>query len=104
MKEIKDLMKACSSLMGEVTGWSGVTDWGLVNDAMIAGGKAVADAPRLAEEVERLRAVNTELVERLKLAVRYLEHPDVQAIQFSLPAAAVVDRCNEAIDHGEGRE
>lgn len=45
-----------------------------------------------------------ELLELLKLAVRYLEHPDVQALQFALPASAIVERCNAAIAKAEGRK
>jgi hypothetical protein len=35
---IASLMKACDSLMGEVVGKS-VTDWGLVNNALVDGGR-----------------------------------------------------------------
>jgi hypothetical protein len=33
----------------------------------------------------------------LALALRYLEHPDVQAIPFALPAAAVAERIRTAL-------
>jgi len=37
------------------------------------------------------------LIAASELALRYLDHPDVQAIGFSLPAAAVADRLRDAI-------
>jgi hypothetical protein len=40
----------------------------------------------------RLIAKAPQMHELLKLALKYLEHPDVQAIPFALPASAVAER------------
>ncbi len=39
-----------------------------------------------------------ELLDALRLAVRYLEHPDVQSIPFALPASAPLERARAAIE------
>lgn len=38
-----------------------------------------------------------ELVALLELALRYISHPEVQAIPFALPASAVQERIEEAL-------
>ena len=38
-----------------------------------------------------------ELLAELKLALRYLEHPDVQAIPFAMRSSTVVDRIHRTI-------
>ena len=43
-----------------------------------------------------------DLLEALKLAVRYLEHPDVQRIPFALHASAPLERARAAIEKAEG--
>ncbi|MCH7631461.1 MAG: hypothetical protein IIC07_06200, partial [Proteobacteria bacterium] len=41
------------------------------------------------------------LLDALRLAVRYLEHPDVQSIPFALPASAPLERARAAIEKAE---
>ena len=43
-----------------------------------------------------------ELVAELKLALRYLEHPDVQAIPFAMRASTVADRIHRTLAKLEG--
>ena len=38
-----------------------------------------------------------ELMDRLKYAALYLDHPDVQAINFAIPAATVARACQETL-------
>ena len=42
-----------------------------------------------------------DLLAALKLAVRYLKHPDVQAIPFAAPVGVAVDRARAAIAKAE---
>ncbi len=60
------------------------------------------DVAALVAERDRLREVNAALVAQLTLAVRYLDHPDVRAIPFSLPAAAVAERARAALAQSKG--
>ena len=60
------------------------------------------------KSVEEARAaldidIESELLARLRQAVRYLEHPDVAAVtaNFALPGTAMVARCKEAIEKAE---
>lgn len=48
-----------------------------------------------------LIAAAPDLLGMLKLAVQYLEHPDVMVMQFALPSVAVARRCHEAIEKAE---
>lgn len=43
-----------------------------------------------------------ELVEALKLSLRYLEHPDVDAMPFALPASGAALRVRGAIQRATG--
>lgn len=52
----------------------------------------------------RLMAAAPDLLYALELAVRYLEHPDVQAIPFALQASAPVARAHAAIAKATGEE
>lgn len=45
--------------------------------------------------------LNEELLARLKQALRYLEHPNVQAIGFARPAECCAADCQLAIEHAE---
>ena len=49
------------------------------------------------DECGRLKAMNAELLAALELAVKYLDHPDVQAIPFALHAECAANRAREAI-------
>jgi hypothetical protein len=49
----------------------------------------------------RLVEVAPEMLEALKLAVKYLGHPDVKAIPFSLPSGGVAKRIQRLIDYAE---
>jgi hypothetical protein len=66
-------------------------------------GDKVAECPssrRAIDDAELIvRSVNAhqELLEVLSLAVRYLEHPDVQAISFARPAASIAELIRSAI-------
>ena len=51
-----------------------------------------------AAERDQLREVNAVLVKQLKLALQYLEHPDVQAIPFVFSAAGAARRAHAAIE------
>ncbi len=64
-----------------------------------ANARLIADAPRLAEE-------NATLLDALKMAVRFLEHPDVLAItnQMAVRGQVLVDRIHSAITQAEGGE
>ena len=55
IKVCEDLMLACDSLMREVTGKE-ATNWGLVNDAMVAGHGFVAEAKKAAKQEEGKKA------------------------------------------------
>lgn len=46
-----------------------------------------------------------ELLEALRMALRYLEHPDVLAItkQMAMPGSVIVERTHAIIDKAEGR-
>ena len=57
-------------------------------------GTAVDDA--------NLVAAAPDLLSALQLAVKYLEHPDVQSIPFALNASAAADRANNAITKAMG--
>ena len=46
-------------------------------------------------------ALVKEMVEALKLALRYLDHPETKKIPFALPVLAVIERCNEALARAE---
>lgn len=50
-----------------------------------------------------LIAAAPELLEALRLALRYLDHPEVQAIPFALPATAAIERARAAIAKAEGK-
>ena len=50
-----------------------------------------------------LFAAAPELLARLNLAVRYLEHPDVQAIPFAAPAGGCAELCRAAIAKATGQ-
>lgn len=52
-----------------------------------------------------LMAAAPELFEALKMAVRYLEHPDVLAVtnQMAMPGSVIVERTRAAIARAEGR-
>ena len=70
----------------------------------------IADAPRLAEEVERLRAINAELVEACRELVRVASHikdaPLADALKY-VPISAYHQaraKGKTAIAHAEGRE
>ena len=54
-----------------------------------ANAKLVASAPDLLAERDRLREENAKLAGMLKLAVQYLEHPDVKAIPFARASESV---------------
>ena len=41
------------------------------------------------------------LIGVLQLAVKYLDHPDVQAIPFALPAKVVAERAHDALLYAE---
>ena len=60
---------------------------------------AAFDAARAALDID----IESELLARLRQAVRYLEHPDVAAVtaNFALPGTAMVARCKEAIEKAE---
>jgi hypothetical protein len=62
--------------------------------------ECVADASVEADAL--LIALAPELLEVLSLAIRYLDHPDVKAIPFSMSAAVVVNRARAAIAKAEG--
>ena len=51
----------------------------------------------LAAEHDKLKAINAELLAMLKLAVKYLDHPDVQTIPFALHADCAASRVHAAI-------
>lgn len=87
-----------------------------VNDAMVSGGwqpVCGACALSLGRPIRVLApgrvtvgpspGENTrrEVLEVLRLAVRYLEHPDVQAMPFAAPVQTVVERAREAIRKAE---
>lgn len=42
------------------------------------------------------------LIELAKLALKYLEHPDVKSMAFALPSECVANRLREAISKTEG--
>ena len=45
-----------------------------------------------------MKEVSTpEIIAALKLAARYLEHPDVQALPFALPSSTVAQRIKELV-------
>ena len=44
LASVREMVKAAGSLMGEATGGMPVQDWGQVNDALVAAGRAVAKA------------------------------------------------------------
>ena len=46
----------------------------------------------------KLIAAAPALLEAMKLAVRYLEHPDVQALPFALSAECAANRARDAIE------
>uniref|UniRef100_A0A6H1ZFM6 Uncharacterized protein n=1 Tax=viral metagenome TaxID=1070528 RepID=A0A6H1ZFM6_9ZZZZ len=54
----------------------------------------------------RMVAAAPELLGELKLAIRYLEHPDVRPIikNMALSGEAVIERCNSAIARAERME
>ena len=52
-------------------------------------------------EIERLKKVNDELVGAGIAAILYLDHPDVQAIPFVMPASVIVTRLRAAIQKAE---
>ncbi len=56
-------------------------------------------------QIEQLRAVNTELLAALKMAVRYLDHPDVLAVteKMALPGDLLVKRLYATIEKTERR-
>ncbi len=56
-------------------------------------------------KIEQLQAVNTELLAELKMAVRYLEHPDVLAVteKMALPGGLLVKRLYITIEKLERR-
>lgn len=43
---IKQLTLACDSLMGELIGKGPVANWGLINDALVGGNKAITKATK----------------------------------------------------------
>ena len=82
----------------------------LENKEMQANARLIADAPRLAEEVERLRAINAELVEACRELVRVASHikdaPLADALKY-VPISAYHQaraKGKTAIAHAEGRE
>ena len=50
----------------------------------------------------RLIAAAPDMLAALQLALRYLEHPDVQAMPFALPASVPAGRVRAAIAKAEG--
>ena len=54
------------------------------------------------EEQRKLIAAAPELLAALQLALRYLEHPDVQAIPFALHASVPAERARRAIAKAKG--
>ena len=52
LEACSDLMRACDSLMSEVVG-SGITNWELVNGALIKGGKAINAGNKVLESKGR---------------------------------------------------
>jgi len=60
-------------------------------------------ASELTSEYAILFAAAPELLARLNLAVRYLEHPDVQAIPFAAPAGGCAELCRAAIAKATGQ-
>lgn len=70
---------------------------------------ATAIAPDGASIEERrananLIAAAPELMARLQLAIRYLEHPDVLAVidDMAMPGSIVLRQCREAVAHAKG--
>jgi hypothetical protein len=51
-------------------------------------------------EIDRLRAENERLRGCLELALKYLEHPDVQEIPFSLHTGVAAKRIRTALAGG----
>jgi hypothetical protein len=55
------------------------------------------------KEIDRLREEKRLLLEALKMALRYLEHPDVLAVTnlMAMPGALIVQRTRAAIAQAE---
>lgn len=49
-----------------------------------------------------IMSASPDLLSALQLAVKYLEHPDIQTIPFALSASVAVDRANAAIAKATG--
>jgi hypothetical protein len=64
------------------------TQTGLFSEEQQANAQLIAAAPDLLAAAE--------------LALRYMENPDVQALQFALPAAAAADRLRAAVEAATG--
>jgi len=71
------------------------------DDFLIAAVGLRSDDEHLANA--SLIAAAPELLGALMVAVQYLEHPDVQAIPFALPASGVAKRARDAIAKAESR-
>lgn len=54
------------------------------------------------ESNARLIAAATDMYAELELALRYLDHPDVRALPFALPAEAAAERCRAALAKARG--
>jgi len=77
---------------------------GLAGYSVVSGtGEGVAFNVH-SEANARLIAAAPQMLEALMLAIKYLQHPDVQAIPFALPASNAVRSINAAIRAAEGEK
>lgn len=68
-------------------------------------GEAVAwpEGEANAEFIVRACNAHQNLLEALTLAIRYLEHPDVQALPFALPASVPLEKARAAVAMAKGK-
>ncbi len=77
----------------------------MMTHTRVSGSRHIEEMASLGDPIAQavLDEAMQELLGALMVAVQYLEHPDVQAMPFALPASGAAKRARKAIAKAEGR-